>query len=212
MSDHAPASGKIMRHPGARPRHRRAGRVAGAARHRRQRRAAGDHRAFRAGAGRRAVARDLLRAGLRLADAGVRQAGRPVRPPPDLPPRPAALRRSAARPAPWRPSWPLFLWARAGQGIGTALALSCAPALATSLFAEIERTKGLAGFAAGQALASTHRAAARRAAGAAHRLVGGLLDARADRAGRARGVGVLPAPKPDRRASTPWARCCSPSA
>src|SRR4030088_1849119 len=25
------------------------------------------------------------------------------------------------------PDWPLFLWARAGQGVGTALALSCAP-------------------------------------------------------------------------------------
>jgi len=52
------------------------------------------------------------------------------------------------------PTWPLFLWARAGQGIGTALALSCAPALATSLFSENERTRGLAGFAAGQAIAS----------------------------------------------------------
>jgi MFS family permease len=53
------------------------------------------------------------------------------------------------------PDWPLLLWARAGQGIGTALALSCAPALSTSLFPEGDRTKGLAGFAAGQALAST---------------------------------------------------------
>jgi len=52
------------------------------------------------------------------------------------------------------PDWPLFLWARASQGIGTALALACAPALATSLFTESERTKGLAGFAAGQAIAS----------------------------------------------------------
>jgi len=52
------------------------------------------------------------------------------------------------------PDWPLFLWARAGQGVGTALALSCAPALATSLFPESERTKGLAGFAAGQAIAA----------------------------------------------------------
>lgn len=53
------------------------------------------------------------------------------------------------------PTWPLFLWARAGQGVGTALALACGPALSTSLFPEHDRTKGLAGFAAGQALAST---------------------------------------------------------
>ncbi|SKA17355.1 Predicted arabinose efflux permease, MFS family [Enhydrobacter aerosaccus] len=53
------------------------------------------------------------------------------------------------------PSWPLFLWARAGQGIGTALALACGPALSTSLYSEQNRTKALAGFAAGQALAST---------------------------------------------------------
>jgi MFS family permease len=52
------------------------------------------------------------------------------------------------------PDWPLFLWARAGQGVGTALALSCAPALATSLYPESERTKALAGFAASQALAA----------------------------------------------------------
>lgn len=53
------------------------------------------------------------------------------------------------------PSWPLFLWARAGQGIGTALALACGPALSTSLYPEGQRTKALAGFTAGQALAST---------------------------------------------------------
>jgi MFS family permease len=52
------------------------------------------------------------------------------------------------------PDWSLFLWARAGQGIGTALALSCAPALATSLYPESGRTKALAGFAASQALAA----------------------------------------------------------
>ena len=52
------------------------------------------------------------------------------------------------------PDWPLFLWARAGQGVGTALALSCAPALATSLYPEGQRTKALAGFAASQALAA----------------------------------------------------------
>lgn len=53
------------------------------------------------------------------------------------------------------PSWPLFLWARAGQGIGTALALACGPALSTSLYPEGRRTRALAGFTAGQALAST---------------------------------------------------------
>ena len=52
------------------------------------------------------------------------------------------------------PDWPLFLWARAGQGVGTALALSCAPALATSLYPESGRTRALAGFAASQALAA----------------------------------------------------------
>lgn len=52
------------------------------------------------------------------------------------------------------PDWPLFLWARAAQGIGTALALSCTPALATSLFPESERTKALAGFASTMALAA----------------------------------------------------------
>jgi MFS family permease len=44
------------------------------------------------------------------------------------------------------PSWPLFLWARAGQGIGTALALSCAPALATSVYPAEQRLRALAGF------------------------------------------------------------------
>ncbi len=52
------------------------------------------------------------------------------------------------------PDWPLFLWARAGQGIGTALALACTPALATSLFPESQRTKALAGFASAMALAA----------------------------------------------------------
>jgi MFS family permease len=52
------------------------------------------------------------------------------------------------------PDWPSFLWARAGQGIGTALALACTPALATSLFPEKERTKALAGFASAMALAA----------------------------------------------------------
>jgi len=52
------------------------------------------------------------------------------------------------------PDWPLFLWARAGQGIGTALALSCTPALATSLFPESARVRALAGFGMAMALAS----------------------------------------------------------
>ncbi len=52
------------------------------------------------------------------------------------------------------PDWPLFLWARASQGIGTALALSCTPALATSLYPESERTKALAGFAATMSFAA----------------------------------------------------------
>jgi MFS family permease len=52
------------------------------------------------------------------------------------------------------PDWSLFLWARAGQGIGTALALSCTPALATSLFPESVRTRALAGFASTMAIAA----------------------------------------------------------
>jgi MFS family permease len=52
------------------------------------------------------------------------------------------------------PDWPLFLWARAGQGIGTALAISCTPALATSLFPESSRTRALAGLGVAMSLAS----------------------------------------------------------
>ncbi len=52
------------------------------------------------------------------------------------------------------PDWPLFLWARGIQGVGTALALSCTPALATSLFPESDRTKALAGFASTMAIAA----------------------------------------------------------
>src|SRR5262245_10979889 len=43
------------------------------------------------------------------------------------------------------PDWPLFLWARALQGVGTALAIACTPALATSLFPESARTRAIAG-------------------------------------------------------------------
>ncbi len=52
------------------------------------------------------------------------------------------------------PSWPLFLWARAGQGVGTALALSCTPALATSVYPAGQRLKALAGFSMAMSLAS----------------------------------------------------------
>jgi MFS family permease len=53
------------------------------------------------------------------------------------------------------PDWPLFLWARASQGVGTALALSCTPALATSLFPESSRIRALAGFGMAMSLAAS---------------------------------------------------------
>ena len=46
------------------------------------------------------------------------------------------------------PSYPLLLLGRILQGIGIALTLSCAPALATSLFDEAERTRALGAYAA----------------------------------------------------------------
>jgi MFS family permease len=52
------------------------------------------------------------------------------------------------------PDWPLFLWARAAQGIGTALALSCTPALATSVYPPQQRVKALAGFSMAMSLAA----------------------------------------------------------
>jgi MFS family permease len=52
------------------------------------------------------------------------------------------------------PDWPLFLWARASQGVGTALALSCTPALATSVYPSAQRLRALAGFAVAMSLAS----------------------------------------------------------
>jgi MFS family permease len=52
------------------------------------------------------------------------------------------------------PDWPLFLWARAAQGIGTALALSCTPALATSVYPSQQRVKALAGFSMSMSLAA----------------------------------------------------------
>jgi MFS family permease len=52
------------------------------------------------------------------------------------------------------PDWPLFLGARAGQGIGTALALSCTPALAMSVYPAAHRLRALAGFAMAMSLAT----------------------------------------------------------
>jgi MFS family permease len=52
------------------------------------------------------------------------------------------------------PDWPLFLWARASQGVGTALALSCTPALATSVYPPEQRLRALAGFSMAMLLAS----------------------------------------------------------
>src|SRR5262245_23133512 len=52
------------------------------------------------------------------------------------------------------PDWTLFLWARGVQGVGTALALACTPALATSLFPESARVRALAGFGMVMSLAA----------------------------------------------------------
>jgi MFS family permease len=52
------------------------------------------------------------------------------------------------------PDWPLFLWARAVQGIGTALALSCTPALATSVYPHERRLRALAGLSVAMSLAA----------------------------------------------------------
>jgi MFS family permease len=52
------------------------------------------------------------------------------------------------------PDWPLFLWARASQGVGTALALSCTPALATSVYPAEQRLRALAGFSMTMLLAA----------------------------------------------------------
>jgi MFS family permease len=97
------------------------------------------------------------------------------------------------------PDWPLFLWARAGQGVGTALALSCAPALATSLYPESGRTRALGAFAAAQAIAA-----------AAGPLLGGALIVLWDWSAvywmrvpvallALAFSGILPSPKPDER-------------
>jgi MFS family permease len=52
------------------------------------------------------------------------------------------------------PDWPLFLGARALQGVGTALALSCTPALATSVYPPEQRLRALAAFAMSMSLAA----------------------------------------------------------
>jgi MFS family permease len=52
------------------------------------------------------------------------------------------------------PDWPLFLWARAAQGVGTALALSCTPALATSVYPPDQRLRALAAFSMAMSLAA----------------------------------------------------------
>ncbi len=52
------------------------------------------------------------------------------------------------------PDWSLLLWARALQGVGTALALSCTPALATSVYPAEQRLRALAGFAMTMSLAA----------------------------------------------------------
>src|SRR3954452_5571515 len=51
------------------------------------------------------------------------------------------------------PDWSLFLAARTVQGIGTALALSCTPALATAIYPPEQRVKALAAYAMARALA-----------------------------------------------------------
>ena len=195
-----------------RPRHRRAGRLAGAARHRRQRGAAGDHRPFPAGAGRRAVARHLLRAGLRLADAGVRQAGRPVRPSPDLPHRPADLRRRLRRlrRRPRLAALPVGA-RRPGRRHGAGDLLH-ARARHVAVSGELAHARP-GGPRHGDVARRRGRSVPRRHPGRAVGLARGLLGARADRArSRSRCRACCRRPSPTRGRSMPWARCCWPSA
>ncbi len=102
------------------------------------------------------------------------------------------------------PDWGLFLAARVAQGIGTALALSCTPALATTLLPESQRTKALAAFASAMALAT-----------AAGPILGGIVTElwgwqavywmRVPIAFAALLLsGLLPAPKPDPRPFDFW--------
>ena len=53
------------------------------------------------------------------------------------------------------PDWPLFLFARTVQGVGTALTLACTPALATAVYPPEQRVKALAGYAMAMSLAAT---------------------------------------------------------
>ena len=53
------------------------------------------------------------------------------------------------------PDWPMFLLARTVQGVGTALALACTPALATAVYPPEQRVKALAGYAMAMSLAAT---------------------------------------------------------
>jgi MFS family permease len=102
------------------------------------------------------------------------------------------------------PNWDLFLAARVAQGVGTALALSCTPALATSLFPAGERTRALAGFASAMAIAT-----------AAGPILGGIVVElwgwpavywmRVPIAFAALALsGLLPPPKPDPRPFDSW--------
>ena len=106
------------------------------------------------------------------------------------------------------PDWPLFLWARASQGVGTALAISCTPALATSLFPESSRTRALAGLGVALSLAA-----------AVGPFLGGILVelwgwpavywVRVPIALLALALsGLLPSPKPDPGHSMPSVPCC----
>jgi MFS family permease len=53
------------------------------------------------------------------------------------------------------PDWPMFLLARTVQGVGTALALACTPALATAVYPPEQRVKALAVYAMALSLAAT---------------------------------------------------------
>src|SRR6266700_120598 len=52
------------------------------------------------------------------------------------------------------PDWPLFLAARAAQGVGTALAISCTTAIAVSLYPPAQRLRALTVFSMTVSLAS----------------------------------------------------------
>ena len=98
------------------------------------------------------------------------------------------------------PDWPLFLWARAGQGVGTALALSCTPALATSLFPESDahaRPGGLRAWRCRSPPRSARSwAASWSSCGAGPRSTGCACRSRSSTLALS---GLLPSPKPDPR-------------